>query len=571
LNDGLLPSNRGERHSLRVMARRCFQFIDDHGWDLDLEEVVEWHADEFGELYPELEENVGDVKEIIRHEEEKYREMKEEAERLMEDLEDVSEDDLVELYDSKGITPEMLERHGVDVEVPPNFYQRVAERHSEGEEEGREGKGYDLEDVEDTEPLYYRDERMQEFEGEVLKVVDNRVVLDRTAFYPTGGGQEHDTGSIDGVEVVDVEKQDGVILHELDPGEEQELPEPGDTVEGVVDWERRRRLMHHHTATHVINGAARELLGNHVWQEGAHKSEEKGRLDISHYEKVGRDMIERIQEEANRIVEEDRDVTKKWMGRKEAEGEYGFRLYQGGAVPGNEIRVVDIEGWDAEACGGTHVDSTGELDRVVVTGSKKVQDGTIRIEYVAGDAAEEFEEGRELVEDQVEEYVDVDRSLLDIAEIFSVEVEQLPRVVERFADEWEERKAEIERLKREVGEGPSYGKRPRDPEKLFEQWKQMEKDIDALQERLEEQLREELQVREGFVKEEIDTEDVGMLIRISRDLVDDDPGKAVLLVGRNGAVAASGEESSVDAREEVEKISDKVQGDKGFAKGFDLR
>ncbi|MDY6773722.1 MAG: alanine--tRNA ligase-related protein, partial [Candidatus Nanohaloarchaea archaeon] len=101
LNDGLLPSNRGERHSLRIMARRCFQFIDEHGWDLDLEEVVEWHADEFGELYPELEENVGDVKEIIRHEEEKYREMKEEAERLMEDLEDVSEDDLVELYDSK--------------------------------------------------------------------------------------------------------------------------------------------------------------------------------------------------------------------------------------------------------------------------------------------------------------------------------------------------------------------------------------------------------------------------------------------------------------------------------------
>ncbi|MFB6344319.1 MAG: sensor histidine kinase, partial [bacterium] len=126
---------------LRVMARRCFEFIDRHGWDLGLEEVVEWHAEEFGELFPELQDNVEDVKDIVRHEEEKYEEMKEEAERELEGVESVGAEQLVELYDSKGITPEMLERRGIDVEVPSNFYQVVAERHEgEGveEEEDRE-------------------------------------------------------------------------------------------------------------------------------------------------------------------------------------------------------------------------------------------------------------------------------------------------------------------------------------------------------------------------------------------------------------------------------------------------
>lgn len=571
LNDGLLPSNKGERHSLRVMARRCFQFIEQHDWDLELEEVLDWHAEEFGELYPEIKENIEDIKDIVRYEEEKYLEMKEEAKRIIEDVGDVSQDELVELYDSKGITPEMLHRHGVEVKVPSNFYQMVAERHSEEDRVEKKEEEYDIEGLEETEPLYYEDEHLQEFEAEVVKVMDGSLVLDRTAFYPTGGGQEHDTGIIDGIEVVEVEKEDGVIIHDIEPEDGQDLPGEGETVEGEIDWERRSRLMHHHTATHVINGAAREILGNHVWQEGAHKSEEKGRLDISHYEKLDQDVLETIQKEANRVVEEGRNVEKKRMERTKAEKEYGFRLYQGGAVPGNNLRVVDIEDWDAEACGGTHVDGTGEIGKIIVTGSKKIQDGTIRIEYVAGEAAKEYEEERELVKEQVSEYLETERPLIDIADIFSVEVEQLPRVVERFVEEWEERKQEIYNLKEEVGEGPSYGERPRDPEELFDEWKQMEKDISSLQDELEEKIKEDLKEGEGFMEKYIDTEDVGMLIRIARDLVDEEPEKSVLLVGNNAAVAASGDDSGVNASEKVGEVADTVQGDASFAKGFELR
>ncbi|MDY6761459.1 MAG: alanine--tRNA ligase [Candidatus Nanohaloarchaea archaeon] len=571
LNDGLLPSNRGEQHSLRVMARRCFEFIDRHGWDLELADVVKWHADEFGELYPELHENVDDVQDIVRHEREKYEAMKQEAEHIIADLdEDISAERLVEMYDSNGITPEMLQRHGIDVDVPSDFYQQVADRHSEDDGDGKAEERVDIRDVPETQRLYYEDEYMHTFEAELLAVQDGWAVLDRTAFYPTGGGQEHDTGAIAGVDVVDVVEQDGVVLHRLDPEDGEELPETGEKVAGEIDWGRRKQLMQHHTATHVINGAAQEVLGNHVWQDGAHKTEQKARLDVTHYEKLDREALDRIQEEANRVVDEDRSVSKQVMQRTAAEQEYSFRIYQGGAVPGNEIRVVDIEGWDAEACGGTHVDSTGEIGQIIVTGTSKVQDGTIRIEYVAGDAAEAYQEQRERIEDQLSEHIDTDMPLIDIADVFSVEVEQLPRVVERFVEEWEDRKAEIEELGAEVEDAPSYGKRPRDPEQLFAEWKQMEKDIEHVRERIEERLKEEMAGREGEIREDIDTADVGMLIRIARHLVDDDPSRAVLLVGEKAAVAAVGADSDRDARDMVGDVAAEVQGDAAFAKGFDL-
>ncbi|MDY6769954.1 MAG: alanine--tRNA ligase [Candidatus Nanohaloarchaea archaeon] len=570
LNDGLLPSNKGERHSLRVMARRCFEFIDRHDWDIDLAEVAGWHAEEFGGLYPELRENVEDVQDIIRHEREKYDEMREEAASAIEGMEHVGGERLIELYDSRGITPEMLERHGVAVDVPADFYQRVAERHG-GDGDEREEDGVDVGDAPETERLYFQDAYMQEFEAEVVAAGDDWVVLDRTAFYPTSGGQEHDTGILAGIDVVDVTDQEGVIVHHLDTGERGELPDVGDTVHGEIDWERRQRLMQHHTATHVINGAAQAVLGNHVWQDGAHKTVDRARLDITHYDTLDRETLDRIQERANAIVAEDRPVETRFMQRTDAEQEYGFRLYQGGAVPGNELRVVDIEGWDAEACGGTHVASTGELDEIIVTGATKVQDGTIRLEYVAGDAAQEYRAERERVEDAVAEYIDTDMPLIDIADVFDVEVEHLPRVVERFVEEWEDRKQEIDELRERVGEGPSYGERPRDPQQLFDEWKQMEKDIDALQEEVEEQLKAELADAGGRLEEEVDTDDVGMLIRIARHLVQDDPEKSVLLVGRKAAVAAVGDDADGDAAAMVDEVAATVQGDAAFAKGFDLR
>ncbi len=580
LTDGLLPSNRGERHALRVMARRCFEFIDRYGWDITLQDVVRWQADEFGALYPELQEDVDDVIAIIDHEEAKYEQMKADAERLIADLDDVDIDTLIELYDSKGITPDMLMRHGIDVDVPANFYQMVAERHDEDEEAAAGDTDRIPTGAGQTERLYRVDEYMQDFAAEVVDVAvhdgDAYIVLDRTAFYPTSGGQEHDEGALDGIPVVDVIDQDGTILHRVAPDPGDIDLSPGDTVEGEIDWDRRRTLMRHHTATHIINAAAREVLGGHVWQAGSHKSVEKARLDITHYEPLDRDTLERIAAEANRIVDEDVPVQKRVMDRTAAEREYGFRLYQGGAVPGNEIRVVSIPGEDAEACGGTHVTRTGEVGEIRITGSTKVQDGTIRIEYVAGDVARQHAAERAEIREELGEAIDVDRPLHEIADIFDVEVAQLPRVVDRFIAEWEERAADLDALLDRVDaddlDVAVPGERPRDPQDLFDGWKRLEKDIDTAESALEEQVTADLLESEGaFVEERIDTEDVGMLIRIARHVTREDPGTAVLLVGTNAAVCASGADSDVDAAERVGTVAGTVQGDATFAKGFQLQ
>lgn len=582
LNDGLLPSNKGEQHSLRVMARRCFEFIDRYDWDLDLTEVLEWHADEFGALYPELRDNIDDITEIVRHEKKKYEKMAAEAERIINDLEDdLSTEQLIELYDSKGITPDMLERHGVDVDVPQNFYTLVAERHEDDDtEQTDETDRVDVQADHRTERLYFEDEYMKTFEAEVVDVVDNSVALDKTAFYPTSGGQEHDTGTLGGAEIVDVIDQDGVILHQIADGDD--VPEVGDTVEGRIDWNRRTRIRKHHTATHIINGAAREVLGDHIWQDGSHKTEEKARLDVTHYEKLDRETLQEIEDTANDMVSADLPVEKEFLDRTDAEQRYGFRIYQGGAVPGKTIRIVRIGDKDTtedvEACGGTHVRTTGEVGTIRVIGSNKVQDGTIRLEYVAGEVAEQHDAMRDTIRDEVSEHIDVDQPLEDIAEIFSVEFDQLPRIVNRFIEEWTERRDEIQDLIADIDTEEhdvpdlEYGEQPRDPQQLFNEWKQMEKDIDTLQQLIEQQVRDDMKdADDDFVTEQVDTEDVGMLIRTARHVVNEQPKKAVLIIGANAVIGAAGRQSDRNMEDEVGRYAETVQGDADFAKGFQLK
>src|SRR5205823_5968409 len=159
------------------------------------------------------------------------------------------------------------------------------------------------------------------------------------------------------VGVVDVQKFGDRIVHFL----AGPLDANTDLVEGEIDWQRRQNLMRHHTGTHVLLGAARRVLGEHVWQAGAQKEVESSRLDITHYQQITQKEKERIERLANQTILRDLPVRINWMAREKAEAKYGYRLYQGGAVPGSKIRVVRIVGWDAEACGGTHVKRTGEL------------------------------------------------------------------------------------------------------------------------------------------------------------------------------------------------------------------
>ncbi len=577
LVDGKLPSNTGGGHNLRMIYRRAKGFIEKHDWDLDMKEVTEWNAQELEPMFPELVESIDEVKEILEVEAEKFEKSKRKARTELDKLdEQPSLERMIELYESHGVSPEMMEEKGFT--VPEDFYSQIA---SEDETVEEADEKFDLEEVEETELLFYEDEKQKEMEAEVVAVRDDWVVLDRTVFYPEGGGQEPDHGEIVSNnysgEVVDVQKQDNIVLHKV-PEHEFEV---GDEVEGSIDWERRLQLMQHHSTTHMVNGAAKKVLGNHIWQAGAHKTVEKGRLDVTHYDNIDRETLDMIEEEVRETIWKDLPIKKKVVEKSEAEKQYGFRIYQGGAPPGNEVRIVTIgeedDVIDVEACGGTHLSSTAEATEFVVTGSNKVQDGVIRLQYRAGEKAEKYiEEVRErisrIAEDlnvpEPDNHREVQREL---TEIFSVEPEQLEDTLDKFVRDNSGLERKIRKLSNYLHEDveiPKTGGNELEEiaRSLFEVRKEREKLLEGLEADLEQYIGKQMELR--TVEEEVPTENVGLLIQIARKLAKNYEA-SVTLIGEKGAVSASYHED-YNADENLEKYSSQVQGDENFAKAFDI-
>ncbi len=389
--DGALPSNVGGGYNLRIIFRRAMSFIDKYGWNIDLKEVCRWHAEYLKPQYPDLIEAIEQVGKILDVEKEKYYESKKKAEQILSKVlkeKQINTERLIELYDSHGITPEYVKeeaaKQGVIVIIPENFYGLVAARHEKTEQKTATKKEIDVDvaGIEETKALYFDDYKLTEFDARVEKVDDQYVVLDRTAFYPTSGGQLHDVGTLNGKEVTNVFKQGGFIVHVVPNNNFKK----GDKIKGKIDFERRLQLTQHHTGAHIVNGAARKVLGDHVWQAGAAKSLDKARLDITHYNNLTKEQIKEIETVCNEIIRKNLPVYSTFMKRNLAEAKYGFRLYQGGAVPGKQIRVIEIPDFDVEACGGTHLKSTGEAVEIKILKSSKIQDGVVRIEFAAGKA-----------------------------------------------------------------------------------------------------------------------------------------------------------------------------------------
>jgi len=171
--------------------------------------------------------------------------------------------------------------------------------------------------------------------------------------------------------------------------------------------------MRHHTSTHILLGAARRVLGDHVWQAGAEKTPFKARLDITHHKPLTREEIKKIENLANMIVDDRRELKFMELPRNEAEEKYGFRIYQGGVPLTPTIRLVEIPEWDVEACGGTHLANTGEAGAIKIINSYRIQDGVVRLEYIAGTRV--YEEAASLEDklDKISELLKADRSIIE--------------------------------------------------------------------------------------------------------------------------------------------------------------
>ncbi|HRU12107.1 MAG TPA: alanine--tRNA ligase, partial [Methanomassiliicoccales archaeon] len=442
LNDGVVPSNVREGYFARMLVRRALRSIRSLDLDIRLAEVVSRQIDHFQDIFPELRENREDILGLVQVEEDRYFETlgrgKQLVDRLVKDLregEKLPVERLIELYDSHGLNPEIAKEFAPDrIDVPDNFYIQVAARH-ERPEAATDASGDRPERMPETRMLYYEDPELVEFEGTVIAEVDGGVVLDQTAFYPEGGGQEWDLGTLDGKKVCRVIKIKTAIVHFV----EGENPRIGAKVRGTIDLERRQQLMRHHTAAHLINGVARTLFGNHVWQAGAHKAVDQARLDITHFENLSTEQRDLLEREVNRVVLQDRPVHIQFMQRDQAERLHGYRLYQGGAVPGKVIRVVEVEGLDAEACGGLHCSHTGMVGPVRIARTKRIQDGVVRIEYTAGMAAVAG--------------MQADKRLVEgLGDMLNVPAEGLPEAVGRLQDELREQRKGIERLSAALNE-----------------------------------------------------------------------------------------------------------------------
>lgn len=232
-----------------------------------------------------------------------------------------------------------------------------------------------------TDLLYLRDAYLGEFNARVVDVRGVDVALDRSAFYPTGGGQPHDTGTIDGSPVIDVRKDGDVVWHTV----EGHVPAPGTEVHGVLDWDRRHKLMRTHTALHTLCGVIWNEWGKAV--TGGNMEPLEARMDFE-FDPLPEGFAPTVAELVNAEIAADRPIEISFLPRGVAVGDADLIRTKVNLIPDSvsEIRVVDIVGLDKQADGGTHVRSTGEIGRLEVVKTESKGKGNKRLRIRIHDA-----------------------------------------------------------------------------------------------------------------------------------------------------------------------------------------
>jgi alanyl-tRNA synthetase len=586
INDGGLLSNVGGGYNLRIIFRRALGFIEKHNLDLDLFSVCKKHAKYLRPLNPDLMKALPEVEEILKVEERRYettiKKGRSTVLSLIKKKPKLQNKDLFPLYESQGITPELIEKvaekEKIKAEVPKDFYQELSGRHMKESVSVVKKKGVDVKGAPETKLMFYERENDKSFTAKVEKVIkdgkDTWLVLDRTLFYPEGGGQDFDTGKINGKEVLRVEKFGKVVAHKMDGSGFKE----GDTVKAEVDMERRLQHAQHHTGVHVLNGAARKMLGNHVWQAGAGKSIEKAHLDITHYEALTLEDTMKLEELSNDAIGRKIPITKEVMPRPVAEKKHGMRIYQGGAIPDNMVRIVSTKGWDVEACAGTHLSNTSEIGRLVITSSERVQDGVVRLTLKAGKAAEDYiayvrgiaEKTHELLSkirhvrfannlpsDDFKVLNDMRKS----AETFSVGIEQILPTAKKFSGDVDKY---TKRLKKPV-KPKSFNDVSSALSHIFELWKVQKKEMEKAGSAFAGEMSDDLlkKVQDGVVNEIVEG-DRKELVKTASTLLSKAPTITIILANKDGEIVVMSNEK--DTGELIKRITSKCGG-KGGGRG----
>ena len=452
LAEGVVPSNVGVGYLARLLFRRSVRNLRALGLSGRVLDVIRFQADYWSRWFPILKEQEDEILKVASAELSKYEKTYEKSSALAgKFLEEkgatyFTTENLLELYDSNGLTPEevgdVLTNAGAQIQIPEDFYALVASRHAKEltrQQVQTEAPTLpkDMSNLPPTVRAYYSDPELLRTKAKVVGVLEpDSLILDKTIFYAEGGGQPSDTGKIylsgKQTQVVDVRPVQNLIVHKV----QGPMPQVGDEVSLEVDEERRLALRRAHTGTHAINWAARQVLGGHIWQHGAQKDVLESRLDITHYNSLNEEEVFEIERRANDLAMKALPVKTEYLDRTEAEKRYGFRIYQGGVVPSKTIRIVSVDDYEVEACGGLHVSNTGQIGLIKITKTEKIQDGVVRLWFTTGRAS-------------LDHFEDAERNLKAVSTLLRTDKGQVIQGLTRLIDEAQSAKKRLEQLKLE--------------------------------------------------------------------------------------------------------------------------
>ncbi|HHT42372.1 MAG TPA: alanine--tRNA ligase [Firmicutes bacterium] len=466
--DGVLPSNEGRGYVLRRLLRRAVR----HGRLLGItkpfaETVVDLVVKQMQAAYPELVERQEYVSNVVRLEEERFSATLEQGLRLLQDLvqdakaagqDVIAGKDAFQLYDTFGfpldLTREILDHEGLTVDE--NGFQQAMEAQRERARKSRTAHGYldssleaykELAGVVTTEYIGYDCfETTAQIMGIIVdghsvdtaeKGTQVAVVLDRTPFYAEGGGQIGDQGLIEAdtgvVRVTDVRKPvEGLISH-FGVVEEGYIA-ASSTVKASVAIELRQETARHHTATHLLHRALKDILGDHVNQAGSYVGPQRLRFDFTHFQAVSPAELAAIEEEVNRQVLRNSPVMPSITDLESAKEQGAVALF--GEKYGEQVRMIQVGDYSLELCGGTHVKATGEIGLFKIVSEGSVAAGVRRIEAVVGREA--------LAQIRAQEQV-----LQTLQTTLQSQAEQLPEQVERLLEANRRLEKELAELKKQ--------------------------------------------------------------------------------------------------------------------------
>jgi alanyl-tRNA synthetase len=448
--DGQLPSNNKAGYVIRRILRRAVRY----GYTfLDFREpfickLVEVLKGNMGDAFPELVSQQGLIENVIREEEESFLRTLETGIRLLDDLvakaalarkTEISGDNAFTLYDTFGfpfdLTSLILREKGLTVdEAGFNTEMEKQKERSRNAAAQETDDWVELKKIEQVEFVGYDQLEVEVKITRYRKVTQKNkefyhLVFDKTPFYGESGGQVGDSGYIESegikTQILDTQKENNLTVHIS-----QKLPaNPVASFKAVVDIEKRKLTMNNHTATHLLDHALREVLGTHVEQKGSLVNSDYLRFDFSHFQKVSREELDKIQLKVNELIRENLvQEENRAVAFDEAKKLGAIALF--GEKYGDFVRVIKF-GHSVELCGGTHVPATGQIGSFVITSESAISAGVRRIEAITAGKAEAF------VKKQMDELAEV-KGLLNNTQNLKKTVEDMMVQNSRFQKQIEE-------------------------------------------------------------------------------------------------------------------------------------